>query len=47
MDPKGKEKVTNEKDIPSNETPKGETVDCGSGNRKKDMKKKCIKNIVY
>jgi hypothetical protein len=49
MDPKGKGKVTNEKgkerEIPSNETPKGETIDSGSS--KKDDKKKCIKKIVY
>jgi hypothetical protein len=47
MDSKGKGKVTDEKDeIPSNETPKGETINSGSGN-KKDEKKKCIKKIVY
>jgi hypothetical protein len=43
MDPKGKGKVTDEKEkgIPSNETPRAETVDSGFG------KKKCIKKIVY
>jgi hypothetical protein len=46
MDPKGKGKVTDEKEMPSNETPKGEIVDSGSSN-KKDRKKKCIKKIVY
>jgi hypothetical protein len=45
---KGKGKVTDkkEKEIPSNETPKGETVDSGSSKKKKD-EKKCIKKIVY
>jgi hypothetical protein len=48
MNPKGKGKVTDEKEkeMPSNETPKGEIVDSGSSN-KKDKKKKCIKKIVY
>jgi hypothetical protein len=51
MDPKGKGKVTNEKgkerEIPSNGTPKGETVDSGSSKKKDKKKKKCIKKIVY
>jgi hypothetical protein len=42
MDPKGKGKVTDVKEIPSNKTPKGETIDFRSG-----KKKKCIKKIVY
>jgi hypothetical protein len=38
MDHKVKGKVTNgkEKEIPSNETPKGETVNSGSSKKKKD-----------
>ncbi len=49
MDPKGKGKVTDEKEILSGNTPKGgETVDSGSGKNKKDgKKKKRIKKIVY
>ena len=47
MDPKGKGKVTDEKEIASNKTPKGETVDSNSSKKKKDRKKKCIKKIVY
>jgi hypothetical protein len=49
MDPKGKGKVTNEKekDMPSNKTPKGETIDSGSRKKKDENKKKCIKKIVY
>jgi hypothetical protein len=46
MDSKGKAKVIEEKEIPSNETSKGrETIDSWSG--KKDKKKKHIKKIVY
>jgi hypothetical protein len=37
MDPKGKGKVIDAKEIPSNETPKGETVDSRSS-----KKMKCI-----
>jgi hypothetical protein len=39
MDPKGKGKVIDkkEKEIPSNEIPKGEIVDSGSSKKKKDM----------
>jgi hypothetical protein len=49
MDHKGKGKVADEKEkeIASNETSKGETVDSSSGKKKKDGKKKCIKKIVY
>jgi hypothetical protein len=51
MDPKGKAKVTEEKEneIPSSDTPKGvETIDFRSSKKKKDGKnKKCIKKIVY
>jgi hypothetical protein len=44
MDPKGKGKVIDEKEkgVPSNKTPRGETIDSGSG-----KKKKCIKKLVY
>jgi hypothetical protein len=47
MDPKGKGKVTNEKEkeILSGDK-EGETVDSGSGKTKKDGKKKHIKKIV-
>jgi hypothetical protein len=46
MDPKGKVKMTEEKEISSSKTPKGgETV--GSRSRKKDGKKKRIKRIIY
>jgi hypothetical protein len=49
MDPKGKAKVTEEKEILSSDTPKGwETIDSGSGKKKKEgRKKKHIKKIVY
>jgi hypothetical protein len=47
MDPKGKGKVTNEKEkgILSGDKEE-EIVDSGSGKTKKDGKKKCIKKIV-
>ena len=51
MDPKGKAKMTEEKEkeILSGDTPKGgETVDSGTGKKKKDGKKKeHTKKIVY
>jgi hypothetical protein len=47
MDPKGKGKVTDEKEIPSNKTPKGETIDSGSSKKKDGKKKKRINKIVY
>jgi hypothetical protein len=49
MDPKGKGKVTNEKEkeIPSNETPKGETIDSGSSKKKDRKKNKRTKKICH
>jgi hypothetical protein len=48
MDPKGKVKVTEEKEIPTDETPKGgETIDSGSGKKKEGKRRKCIKKTVY
>jgi cation transport ATPase len=50
MDPKGKGKVTDEKEkeVLSGDTPKGgETIDSEFGKNKKDKKKKCIKKIAY
>jgi hypothetical protein len=48
MDPKGKKKVTDEKEkeILSGDK-EGKTVDSRSGKTKKDMKKKRIKKIMY
>jgi hypothetical protein len=47
MDPKGKGKVTDEKEILLSDK-EGETIDSGSGKTKKDRKKKKhIKKIVY
>jgi hypothetical protein len=49
MDPKGKAKMTEEKEVLSGDTPKGgETVDSRTSKKKKDEKKKeHIKKIIY
>jgi hypothetical protein len=40
--------VTEEKEIPTGETPKGgETIDSGSGKKKEGKRRKCIKKTVY
>jgi hypothetical protein len=47
MNPKGKAKVTEEKDILSDDTPKGGEMVDSMSSKKKDGKKKHIKKIVY
>jgi hypothetical protein len=48
MDPKGKAKVTKEKEIPTGEAPKGgETIDSRSSKKKEGKRRKHINKIVY
>jgi hypothetical protein len=48
MDPKGNTKVTEDKEIPTGETPNGgETIDSRFGKKKEGKRRKHIKKIVY